>query len=178
MGEIRCTLSPKAERNKKHFKWSVEFIFLSHLPINKSCTIFFCKQWLHSASIVSTFHMPIGWEWQGHAGVGRKQGMPEVWGAGRMEVALEVLQLQGSTRPLKDPQGKRSEVRLPPPPPPHVTRPKGPGLEVQRRQGCSSLWIPFPREMKESRGADRWAGAARRCPAGLAMGASVATDFF
>lgn len=40
MGEIRCTLSPKAERNKKHFKWSVEFIFLSHLPINKSCTIF------------------------------------------------------------------------------------------------------------------------------------------
>lgn len=41
MGEIRCTLSPKAERNKKHFKWSVEFIFLSHFPINKSCTVFF-----------------------------------------------------------------------------------------------------------------------------------------
>ena len=92
MGEIRCTLSPKAERNKKHFKWSVEFIFLSHLPINKSCTIFFfCKQWLHSASIVSTFHMPIGKEGQGRTGVGN-QGVPEVGGAGAgtMVAALEV----------------------------------------------------------------------------------------
>lgn len=129
MGEIRCTLSPKAERNKKHFKWSVEFIFLSHLPINKSCTIFFCKQWLHSASIVSTFHMPIGREWWGHAGVGRKKpGVSEVWGdwhhgdclgwgGGRGD------QLSGSIRSvlvtaqpwasLGNAQGKRPEIEFP-----------------------------------------------------------------
>lgn len=84
MGEIRCTLSPKAERNKKHFKWSVEFIFLSHFPINKSCTVFFCKQWLHAASIVSMFYKPTGQEWLARrwggsedAGVSLRPGDPK-----------------------------------------------------------------------------------------------------
>lgn len=91
MGEIRCTPSPKAERNKKHFKWSVEFIFLSHLPINKSCTIFFCKQWLHSASIVSTSMCrlagscgPAELQGQGRGRAGLRTG------SGAMVAALEV----------------------------------------------------------------------------------------
>ena len=94
MGEIRCTLSPKAERNKKHFKWSVEFIFLSHLPINKSCTIFFSVNSGYTQLLLSPHsicqlarrgRVVLGWE-------GRNQGVPEVGGAGAgtMVAALEV----------------------------------------------------------------------------------------